>query len=122
MNLKKLSVLLALLFFCWQLPCQSPVQPKLSKLEDYVIALENNSLEQQILLQSLEEQLQTANQSVESLKEQLQEALKQQETQSTLLKKSELECRNLKIALVFGIPATITITGMVFLAWNNWTN
>ena len=121
MNLKKLSVLFALLFFCWQLSCQSPVQPNLSKLEDYVTALESNSLERQILLQSLEEQLQTANQSVENLKEQLQEALKQQEMQSTLLKKSELECRNLKIALVFVIPASITITGMVFLAWTNTT-
>lgn len=98
---------------------QSPVQSNLTNLEDYVINLENESLMQKMLIESLEEQLSNANQSVESLNLQLEEAYQLQEMQSNSLKKLEFKCKVLRISLEVGIPVSIIATGILCYCLNN---
>lgn len=115
-------LLLSSAFYCYsQEPSQQPqpsTQENLTKLEDFVINFENESLTQKILIEDLQRQLNEANQSVETLNAQLTEISQLQEQQSKLLKKSEFKCKVLKWSLVISIPTAIIVTGIVYSACN----
>lgn len=116
---KSISIILLLCLSVCLWGQSSSVQSNLTKLEDYVTLLEDNSLTQQILIDDLRIRLQNAEQSSMDLDNQLTEALKQQDRQSNLLKNYERKYRNLKVAFIVTVPVTIIATSTVCLVLTN---
>ena len=118
--MKKLFAGLLFLLLSASLQAQQSVQSNLSSLEEFVMSFENESFLQKILIEDLQKQLGTANQSVENLESQLAEMSELQEKQSKLLRKQELLLKTWKTVATVGIPLTIIITtGIVFTACNS---
>ena len=90
---KAISILLLLSFLqfsCFSAePYQSTVQSNLTNLEQLMTDLQNSSIERQILVQDLQKQLESANQSVDNLTNQVDEISQISEQHSKLLKKQE---------------------------------
>lgn len=97
---------------------QSQAQSNLSNLEDYVISIENESLKQKERIESLEQELNSANQSVENLNVQLKEMSALQERQSNLSKKSELRCTVLSWSLGISVGINIIAIGTIYFLVN----
>lgn len=94
----------------------SPAQSNLTDLEQLMTDLQNDSVTQRILVEDLQKQLETANQSVENLTESLNEISELQKTQSKLLKKQDTTLKVLKWSLVLSIP--IAFTAGLMIGWN----
>lgn len=116
---KLVSIILLFALLLQPLCClelySSPAQSGLTNLEQLMTDLQNNSIEQQILVQNLqdslttaEEQLANANNSVETLTKSLNEASQLQEKQSKLLKKQDTMLCVLKWSLVLLTPIAFT--------------
>lgn len=99
-----LSILLFVSAACY---CYSQstlsIQSGLTNLEDFVINIENESLQQKQQINNLEQQLNNANLCVENLQNQLTEISQQQEKQSKLLENYEMKSHGLKIALTVSV-------------------
>src|SRR5574344_652787 len=96
-------------FCCFSVePYQSSVQFNITQLEQIMTDLQNRSIEQQILVQDLQKQLESANQSVDSLTNQVDEISQISETQSKLLKKQEKQ-----LSLWKGLSACSIVMGII---------
>lgn len=97
----------------------SQAQSNLTNLEQLMTDLQNNSIEQQILVQNLQDSLATAEtqlgnaeSTVQTLTKSLEEASVMQEKQSKLLKKQDTMLCVLKWSLGLSIPIAFT-TGLI---------
>lgn len=118
---KRFISVLLLFCFSWCLFSEAPqssIQSGLTSLENFVVNFENESLTQKILIDSLQNQLNEANQSVTSLETQLAEASQLQEQQSNLLKKYEFKCKVLKWSLVVSTGIAITTVSTLIVVCN----
>lgn len=116
---KIISILLLFAFLhfcCFSVdPYQSSVQFNITKLEQIMIDLQNGSIERQILVQDLQKQLESANQSVDSLTNQVDEISQISETQSKLLKKQDITLRVFRTTLIVAVPMSFIIGLMIGL-------
>lgn len=122
--IKKLVSIILLFVLLLQPLCSlgiysSQAQSGLTNLEQLMTDLQNNSIEQQALVLSLqdslmtaEEQLSNAESTVETLTKSLNEASVLQEKQSKLLKKKDTTLCVLKWSLVLLTPIAFT-TGLI---------
>lgn len=109
--------LLLLLLQCSLLYCQptSTLQSNLTDIEDYALNIELNSIEQQMKLNFLEEQLKNAKISQEASEKSVIEMSNQVETLLNSQKNLEAKCMNLKIALGVSISLNIISIGIMSL-------
>lgn len=117
--MKKLSILLLVAcLFCSSVYSSEPLfvysqsQENLTKLEDLMTSLQNESIQQKILIENLQKALDKSDSCVESLTLQLTEISELSEKQSKLLRKQDTMCNVLKWSLVFTIPIAFT-TGLI---------
>ena len=118
-NVKKLFILL--LLHCSLLYSQeiSTVQSNLTNIEDFVINIENNSIEQQKQIKSLEEQLKNAKISQEALENSVIEISAQADKLLKSQKSLEQKCMSLKIALGVSVSLNIISIGTLIIMMNN---
>lgn len=119
--LRRLSLLLLSLLLHSVLYSQatSTVQSNLTSIEDFAINIENNSLQQEMKIQSLEEQLKNAKASQEALENSVIEISAQAEELLNSQKSLEHRCMNLKVALVVSISLNIIATGITYMVLSN---
>ena len=111
-----ISILLLLSFLQFSCFTQSSVQFNITKLEDNLIQLENNSLLQQKQIEDLQFSLDNANLLSMTLQTQLTETSQTLENASNSLKKSELKSEVLKWSLIIGVPTSFIAGMMIGLA------
>ena len=99
---------------------KSKAQSSITFLEDYIVNLESNCLTQQILIDSLEKRLESAEASSANLGQQLNQASQVQETLSKYSKSLESRYRNLRTAFMVTVPVTIIVTGTITWALNEY--
>ena len=111
--MKKLFILL--LLQCSLLYCQptSTIQSSLTSIEDYAMNIELSSIEQQMKLNFLEEQLKNAKVSQEASEKSVIEMSNQVETLLNSQKNLEAKCMSLKIALGVSISLSIISIGIM---------
>ena len=121
MKVKRIFLLLLLFLQSVLLYSQatSTIQSNLTSLEDYAMNIQNNSLQQQMKIQSLEEQLKNAKISQEALENSVIEISAQAEELLKSQKSLEAKCMNLKVALGVSISLSIISTGILIMALNN---
>ena len=117
--MKKLFILF--LLSCSLLYCQptSTIQSNLTNIEDFAMNIEMSSIEQQMKLNFLEEQLKNAKASQEASENSVIEMSNQVETLLKSQKNLEAKCMNLKVALGVSISLSIISTGILIMALNN---
>ena len=118
-NVKKIFILLLLQCFLLYSQETSTVQSNLTGIEDYAISIENNSLQQKMQIESLEQQLKNAKASQEALENSVIEISNQAEKLLKSQKNLEAKCMNLKIALGVSISLSIITTGTLIMVLNN---
>ena len=120
MNMKKILLLL-LLLQCSVLYCQptSTVQSDLRSIEDYAMNIEQNSIQQQMKIESLEKQLENAKASEEALENSVIEISAQANKLLNSQKNLEQKCMSLKIALGVSVSLSIITTGIMSLVLVN---
>lgn len=114
--IKKLIILL-LLLSCSVLYSQetSTIQHNITSIEDYAINIENNSLQQQKQIESLQQQLKNAKASQEALENSVIEISTQAEELLKSQKNLERKCMSLKVGLACSISISIiSITTLIF--------
>ena len=114
MKVKRIFLLLLLLLHS-VLYCQetSTIQSNLTSIEDYATSLENNSLQQQMKLNFLEEQLKNAKISQEASEKSVIEMSNQVETLLNSQKNLERKCMSLKVGLGVSISISIISIGIM---------
>lgn len=97
----------------------------LDQLEKNLIQLQNDSLQQQILIDNLqmnlnmsEQSLKTQNELLENSQKQLNEALEQYKTVSNSYATLEKKLKNWKLAFWIGVPTSIVLTSTTLLIVN----
>ena len=120
MCLKRFLVLLLVLFsFCFY-SVASEIQQSLTSIEDFVISIENNSLQQQKQIELLTIDLAESQKLLEESKKQQMQTLQAQEALLKQLKGLEQKCRNWKTFAMVAIPLTaITATGITYMVLNS---
>ena len=115
------SIFILLLLQCSLLYSQptSTIQSNLTDIEDFAINIENNSLQQQMKIQSLEEQLKNAKASQKALENSVIEISAQAEELLSSQKNLEAKCMNLKVALGISVSLSIIVTGTLIMVLNN---
>ena len=113
--MKRIFILLLLLHSVLYSKTISTVQSNLTSIEDYTINIENNSLQQQMKIESLEKQLKNAKESQEALEKSVIEISAQAKELLNSQKNLETKCMNLKIALGVSISLNIIATGIMSL-------
>lgn len=119
--LRRLSLLFLLLLLHSLLYCQptSTVQSNLTSIEDYAINIELNSLQQEMKIENLEEQLKNARASQEALENSVIEISAQAEELLNSQKNLERKCMNLKVALGVSVSLSIISIGTLIMVLNN---
>ena len=119
MKVKRIFILF--LLSCSLLHCQptSTIQSNLTSIEDFAINIEMSSIEQQMKLNFLEEQLKNAKASQEASENSVIEISNQVETLLKSQKSLEAKCMNLKVALGVSVSLNIIATGILILVLNN---
>ena len=97
----------------------STIQSNLTDIEDFALNIEQNSIQQQMKIESLEKQLKNAKISQEALENSVIEISAQADKLLSSLNKSERRCMNLKIALGVSISLSIITTGIMSLVLVN---
>lgn len=110
---KKLFILF--LLSCSLLHCQptSTIQSNLTNIEDFALNIELSSIEQQMKLNFLEEQLKNAKASQEASENSVIEMSNQVETLLKSQKNLEAKCMNLKVALGVSVSLSIISIGIM---------
>lgn len=119
--LRRLSLLFLLLLLHSVLYSQatSTIQSNLTSIEDYAINIELNSLQQEMKIESLEEQLKNARASQEALENSVIEISAQAEELLNSQKNLERKCMNLKVALGVSVSLSIISIGTLIMVLNN---
>ena len=118
--MKKLFILLLLLHSVLYSQEISTVQSNLTSIENYAINIEQNSIQQQMKIESLEEQLKNAKISQEALENSVIEISAQADKLLKQLKCYERKYKNWKTFAMVMIPLTaITSTGIMSLVLAN---
>ena len=119
MNIKRIFFLL--LLQCSLLYCQptSTVQSSITSIEDYAMNIEQNSIQQQMKIESLEEQLKNAKISQEALENSVIEISAQADKLLNSQKSLEQKCMSLKIALGVSVSLNIISIGTLIIMMNN---
>lgn len=114
MKVKKLFIFLLLLLHSvlYSQPA-STVQSNLTSIEDFAMNIELSSIEQQMKLNFLEEQLKNAEASQKASENSVIEMSNQVETLLKSQKNLEAKCMNLKVALGVSISLSIITTGIM---------
>ena len=113
MCLKRLLIALLLFSFCVCSFTAQSAQENLTKLEDYIINISNDTLKQNEYVIELER-------LVKKSEQQQKEQLKMQEMLQKQLNYYESKCRNWKTFAMVAIPLTaITATGITYMVLNN---
>lgn len=117
MNVKRIFFLFLVLLHSL-LYCQptSTIQSNLTDIENFVMNIENNSLQQKKQIESLEQQLKNAKASQKILEDSLTEISNQAETLLKSQKNLEAKCMNLKIALGVSVSLNIISIGILIIA------
>ena len=97
----------------------------LDQLEKSLIQLQNDSLQQQILIDNLqmnlnerELSLKTQNELLENSQKQLKEAQEQYKIVSTSYETLESKLKNWKLAFWIGVPSTAVVTSLTIMIIN----
>ena len=120
MCLKRLLVLLVLFLYCFCSLTASEIQNNLTSIEDTLIQLENNSLEQKNIIESLQKDLEASQLTCKSWENLQKETSAELDNALKSLKKQELLYRSWKTFAMVAIPLTaITATGITYMVLNN---
>ena len=117
--MKRIFFLLLLLHSALYCQPTSTIQSNLTDIEDFALNIEQNSIQQQMKIESLEKQLKNAKISQEALENSVIEISAQADKLLSSLNKSERRCMNLKIALGVSISLSIITTGIMSLVLVN---
>ena len=113
MCIKRFLIALLLFSFCVYSFTAQSAQENLTKLEDYIINISNDTLKQNEYVIELER-------LVKKSEQQQKEQLKMQEMLQKQLNYYESKCRNWKTFAMVAIPLTaITATGITYMVLNN---
>ena len=117
---KRLLTLLVLFSFCVCSFTAQSAQENLTSIEDTLIQLENNSLEQKNIIESLQKDLEASQLTSKNLENLQIETSAELDNALKSLKKQELSLKRWKIAFMVTIPLTaITATGTLIIMMNN---
>ena len=120
--LRRLSLLLLLLLLHSVLYSQatSTVQSNLTSIEDYAINIENNSLQQKQLIESLQIDLAESQKLLDDYMKRQNEMSQMQEALLKQLKCYEARYKSWKTVAMVAIPLTaITATGITYMVLSN---
>ena len=119
MNVKRIFFLL--LLQCSLLYCQptSTIQSSITSIEDYAMNIEQNSIQQQMKIESLEKQLENAKASQKALENSVIEISAQADKLLKSQKSLEQKCMSLKIALGVSVSLNIISIGTLIIMMNN---
>ena len=119
MNIKR--ILFLLLLQCSLLYCQptSTIQSSITSIEDYAMNIEQNSIQQQMKIESLEKQLENAKASQKALENSVIEISAQADKLLNSQKSLERKCMSLKIALGVSVSMSIISIGTLIIMMNN---
>ena len=115
------KLFILLLLQCSLLYCQptSTIQSSITSIEDYAMNIELSSIEQQMKLNFLEEQLKNAKISQEASENSVIEMSNQVETLLKSQKSLEQKCMSLKIGLGVSVSLSIISIGTLIIMMNN---
>ena len=118
-NVKR--ILFLLLLQCSLLYCQptSTIQSSITSIEDYAMNIEQNSIQQQMKIESLEKQLKNAKASQEALENSVIEISAQADKLLKSQKSLEQKCMSLKIALGVSVSLNIISIGTLIIMMSN---
>ena len=119
MCLKKFLTLLLVLFsFCF-CSVASEIQQGLTDIEDTLIQLENNSLEQKNIIESLQKDLKTSLLTSKNWENLQKETSAELDNALKSLKKQELLCKSWRIAAGVSVSVSIISIGTLIIMMNN---
>ena len=119
MCLKRLLILLLVLFsFCFY-SVASEIQQGLTSIEDTLIQLETNSLEQKNIIESLQKDLEASQLTSKNWESLQKETSAELDNALKSLKKQELLCRSWRIAAGVSISVSIISIGTLIIMMNN---
>ena len=115
---KRLLILLVLFLYCFCSLTASEIQNNLTSIEDTLIQLENNSLEQKNIIESLQKDLEASQLTCINL-ENLQKGMSVElDNALKSLKKQELLCKSWRIAAGVSISVSIISIGTLIMVLN----
>lgn len=118
MCLKRLLTILLLFSFCVCSFTAQSAQENLTKIEDYVIAIENDASKQKEYVMNLEMSLEESERLLAESQKQQTELLQTQEMLQKQLKSYEVKSRNWKIVAGVTVSVSIISIGTIFLILN----
>ena len=116
---KRFLIALLLFSFCVCSFTAQSAQENLTKLEDTLIQLENNSLEQKNIIENLQKDLEASQLMCINLENLRIEMSAELDNALKSLKKQELLCKNWKIAAGVSVSVSIISIGTLFIMMNN---